>query len=126
MVTGPEMIEIKSLPPQLRKRGLEEKLVKTCEENDIVFLAIFGSFVRGEQKGKSDVDMAMEFDKNKPKSLLDLIHVENELSQILKRKVDLGIFSSINPYIIDEVKKEMRVIYEKRESISPTHTGCNF
>jgi len=108
------MIEIKNLPPQLRKKGLEEKLVKTCEENDIVFLAIFGSFVTGEQKGKSDIDIAIEFDKNKPKSLLDLVHVENELSEILKRKVDLGIFSSINPYIIDEVKKEMRIIYEKR------------
>jgi len=108
------MIEIKSLPPQLRKKGLEEKLVKICEENDIVFLAIFGSFVRGEQKGKSDVDMAIEFDKNKPKSLLDLVHVENELSKTFKRKVDLGIFSSINPHIIDEVKKEMRIIYEKR------------
>jgi len=108
------MIEIKSLPPQLRKKGLEEKLVKTCEENDIVFLAIFGSFVRGEQKGKSDIDIAIEFDKNKPKSLLDLVHVENELSKVFKRKVDLGIFSSINPYIIDEVKKEMRIIYEKR------------
>lgn len=108
------MIEIKSLPPQLRKTGLEEKLVEICEENDIVFLAIFGSFVRGEQKGKSDVDMAIEFEKNKPKSLLDLVHVENELSKVFKRKVDLGIFSSINPYIIDEVKKEMRIIYEKR------------
>jgi len=108
------MMESKNLPPQLRKKGLEEKLVKTCQENDIVFLAIFGSFVRGEQKGKSDIDIAIEFDKNKPKSLLDLIHVENELSEILNRKVDLGIFSSINPYIIEEVKKEMRVIYEKR------------
>ena len=108
------MMEIKSLPPQLRKKGLEEKLVKTCEENDIVFLAIFGSFVRGEQKSKSDVDIAIEFEKNKPKSLLDLVHVENELSKTFKRKVDLGIFSSINPYIIDEVKKEMQIIYEKR------------
>ena len=107
-------MEIKNLPPQLRKKGLEEKLVKTCEENDIVFLAIFGSFVRGEQKAKSDVDIAIEFDKNKPKSLLDLVHAENELSKTLKRKVDLGILSSINPHIIDEVKKEMRVIYEKR------------
>ena len=108
------MMEIKNLPPQLRKKGLEEKLVKTCEKNDIVFLAIFGSFVREEQKGKSDIDIAIEFDKNKPKSLLDLTHVENEFSKTFKRKVDLGIFSSINPYIIDEVKKEMRVIYEKR------------
>lgn len=35
---------------QLRKTGLEEKLVEICEENDIVFLVMFGSFVRGEQK----------------------------------------------------------------------------
>jgi predicted nucleotidyltransferase len=44
------MMEIKNLPPQLRKRGLEEKLAGICEENDIVFLAIFGSFARGGTK----------------------------------------------------------------------------
>ena len=108
------MIEIENLPIQIRKKGLEQKLVKICEENDIVFIAIFGSFVRGEQKNKSDIDIAIEFDKNKPKSLLDLVHVEYELSKIFKRKVDLGIFSSLNPYIIEDVKKEMRIIYEKR------------
>ena len=109
-----KMIEIENLPIQIRKKGLEQKLVKICEENDVVFMAIFGSFVRGEQKNKSDIDIAIEFDKNKPKSLLDLVHVEYELSKIFKRKVDLGIFSSLNPYIIEDVKKEMRIIYEKR------------
>jgi len=108
------MVTIESLPHQLKKRGLEEKLVKTCKENDIVFMAIFGSFVRGQQTRKSDIDIAIEFDKEKPKSLLDLVHIENELSKIFKRKVDLGIFSSLNPYIIEDVKKEMRIIYEKR------------
>jgi len=108
------MVTIENLPLQLKKRGLEEKLVKTCEENDIVFMAIFGSFVRGQQTRKSDIDIAIEFDKEKPKSLLDLVHIENELSKIFKRKVDLGIFSSLNPYIIEDVKKEMRIIYEKR------------
>jgi len=108
------MVEIENLPIKLKKEGLEEKLVKICEENDIVFMAIFGSFVRGEQKNKSDIDVAIEFDKNRGKSLLDLVRVENELSKIFKRKVDLGIFSSLSPYIIEDVKKEMRVIYEKR------------
>jgi len=108
------MVTIENLPLQLKKRGLEERLVKICEENDIVFMAIFGSFVRGQQTKKSDIDIAIEFDKEKPKSLLDLVHIENELSKILKRKVDLGIFSSLNPYIIEDVKKEMRIIYEKR------------
>jgi len=45
-----KMIEIDNLPIQLKKKGLEKKLVKICEENDIVFMAVFGSFVRGEQK----------------------------------------------------------------------------
>lgn len=107
-------IEVGNLPPQLRKRGLEEKLAKICEENDIVFMAVFGSFVRGEQAKRSDIDIAIEFDKNKGKSLLDLVHVEDELRQIFKRKVDLGIFSSLNPYIIDDVKREMQIVYEKR------------
>jgi predicted nucleotidyltransferase len=60
------------------------------------------------------VDIAIEFDKLKPKSLLDLIRVENELSKAFKRKVDLGIFSSLSRYVLDDAKKEMRVIYEKR------------
>jgi predicted nucleotidyltransferase len=106
-------IEIGNLPRSLRKKGLEEKLAEICRKNDVVFMAMFGSFVRGEQNTRSDVDVAIEFDKSKGKSLLDLISVEDELRRIFKRKVDLGIFSSLNPYIMEDVKKEMRVIYEK-------------
>jgi len=107
-------IEIKNLPKGLRKRGLEEKLAEICQKNDIVFMAVFGSFVRGEEKKKSDIDIAIEFEGNSGKSLLDLVRIENELSKTFKRKVDLGIFSSLNPYIMEDVKREMQVIYEKR------------
>jgi len=107
-------IEIEALPKVLQKRGLKEKLAEICKRNDIVFMAVFGSFVRGEQDKKSDIDIAIEFDKNKEKSLLDLVHVENELKRLFKRKVDLGIFSSLSPYVIEDVRKEMRVVYQKR------------
>jgi len=114
LIMTQKMITIEKLPRKLRKKGLEERLAKVCKENDIVFMAIFGSFVRGEETEESDIDIAIEFDKSKPKSLLDLVHVEHELSKIFERKVDLGIFHSLNPYIIEDVKKEMMVIYEKR------------
>jgi len=107
-------IEIGNLPKPLRKKDIEEKLGAVCSKNDIVFMAIFGSYVRKEQNKKSDIDLAIEFDKTKKKSLLDLIRIENELRKIFGRKVDLGIFSSLNPYVIEDVTKEMRVIYEKR------------
>lgn len=107
-------IELKNLPEELRKKDLEEKLAEICHKNDIVFMAIFGSFVRGEQNKKSDIDIAIEFKKGSRKTLFDLVRIENELKKTFKRKVDLGIFSSINTYIIEDIKKEMRVIYEKR------------
>ena len=107
-------IEIQNLPKDLKREGLEEKLAEICRKNDIVFMAIFGSFVRGEQNRKSDIDIAIEFERNSEKSLLDLVRIENELRKVFKRKVDLGIFSSLSSYIIEDVKKEMRVIYEKR------------
>jgi len=107
-------VEVGNLPRELRRRGLKEKLVEVCQKNGVVFLAVFGSFVRGEQKEESDIDIAIEFDKHSGKSLFDLVRVEDELTSIFDRKVDLGIFSSLNPYVINDVKKEMRVIYEKR------------
>jgi predicted nucleotidyltransferase len=107
-------IEIQNLPKELRSKEIEKKLAEICQKNGIVFMVIFGSFARGEQKKKSDIDIAIEFEKGSQKSLLDLVRIENELRKVFKRKVDLGIFSSLNPYIMEDVKKEMRIIYEKR------------
>ncbi len=107
-------IEVEKLPKALRKKGIEVKLEEICKRNDVIFLAVFGSFVRGEQNKKSDVDIAIEFDKSKHKTLLDLVRLEDELSKVFKRKVDLGIFSSLHPYVVEGVKREMRVIYERR------------
>jgi len=108
------MIEIKNIPLPLRKKGLREKLPKLCEENDIVFMAIFGSLVRAEQRRGSDIDVAIKFREGAEKSLFDLIELEEKLKEFFGRKVDLGELDSINPYIIGDVKKEMKVIYESR------------
>jgi predicted nucleotidyltransferase len=105
---------IERLPEELRRKDLRERLLRICQENDIVFMAVFGSFVRGEQRKRSDIDVAIEFRENSGKSLLDLVRIEERLRKIFKRKVDLGIFSTLNPCIIEDVKREMLVVYEKR------------
>ena len=89
-------------------------MLKLCEGNDISLMAIFGSFVRREENRRSDIDIAIEFADKSRKTLFDLIHIENELKKIFGRKVDLGILSTINPHIIEDVKKQMLVIYEQR------------
>jgi len=108
------MIEVKNIPAQIRKKGLGERLAEICEKNGIVFMAIFGSFVRGEQKRGSDIDIAIRYADGERKSLFDLVELQERLKRLFGRKVDVGELDSISPYVIDYVKKEMRIIYEKR------------
>lgn len=108
------MIEVKNIPAQIRKKGLVERLAEICEGNDIVFMALFGSFVRGEQKRGSDIDIAIRYAAGERKSLFDLVELQEKLKRLFGRKVDVGELDSISPYVIDYVKKEMRIIYEKR------------
>ncbi len=108
------MIQLNNLPKPFKKTALGTQLEDVCEKNDIALLAIFGSFARGEQNKKSDVDLAIEFQKDARKSLFDLVRLEFEMQKVFKRKVDLGLLRSINPHIINYVKKDMKIIYEKR------------
>ena len=108
------MTKTENIPAILRKKGMDRKLLELCEENDVAFMAVFGSYVRGEQKRRSDLDIAIEYERGRKKSLFDLIDLEEDLGRVFGKKVDLGIFHNLDPHIIDQVKKEMKVIYEKR------------
>ena len=70
---------------------------------------MFGSYVRGEEYPDSDIDVLVEFSDRK--SLLDIVGIEQELSDALDIKVDLLTEKSISPYLIDRIKREMVVIY---------------
>lgn len=50
-------------------------------------IGLFGSFVRGEQAEKSDIDLLTEFDDNA--DLFDLIGLELYLEEIFNRTVDI-------------------------------------
>jgi uncharacterized protein len=108
------MIETKNIPQTLLKRNIHIKLQKICKENDVVFMVVFGSYVRGEQKKNSDIDIAIKYDISSKKTYFDIIDLEDKLSSIFGKKVDLGIYDSINPYIIEQIKKEMIVLYERQ------------
>ena len=107
------MIRTNEIPTVLRKRQIEKKLAQICEEHDVVFLAIFGSFVRGEKKRGSDLDIAIKYAEGVRKSLFDLVELQQRLASLFGRKVDIGEYDVINPYIIGDIEKEMKVIYEK-------------
>jgi hypothetical protein len=105
------MIKIVNIPEPLRKKDLDRELEKVVEDNDIVFMGIFGSFVRGEQKKNSDVDVAIRFRPGARKTLLDLVEIESRLGEVFGRKVDLGEVEGLNRHLKDEILNSMKVVY---------------
>ncbi|MFQ6063828.1 MAG: nucleotidyltransferase family protein, partial [Methanosarcinales archaeon] len=73
---------------------------------DVKRIGLFGSFVRNEQKGNSDIDFIVEFEYKK-KNFDNFIELCFYLEELFGRKVDVltkeGISKFIKPYIDKEV-----------------------
>ena len=72
---------------------------------------IYGSFSREDDSPKSDIDIAIKTDEEF--SYFDLAEIQYQLEKISNRKIDLGFVDSFKPYILDHVKKDLKVIYER-------------
>lgn len=93
----------------MRKEEIFEKIAQVLKNQGARKIAVFGSYVRGEERPESDIDIIVEFSERK--SLLELVRIERQLSEVLGIKVDLLTEKSISPYLIDAIRKEMEVIY---------------
>ncbi|HAZ29523.1 TPA: hypothetical protein DCY43_02095 [candidate division WWE3 bacterium] len=83
-----------------------------CIDNDISYLALFGSYARGEQADNSDVDLLVEY--SKPKSMFDHVRIQRQFEKALNKKVDLVTKRALHPYIRDYVYKDLKVMYAER------------
>lgn len=92
---------IKTLQAHCLKSNLKDKLNK---------VALFGSYVRNEQKPESDIDLLVEL--KEPVGLLEFLSIEQELSSTLGKKVDLCTYNSLSKFFRDDVLNEQEVVYE--------------
>ena len=93
----------------MNREEIFKKIARLLKNQGARKIAVFGSYVRGEEKPGSDIDIIVEFSERK--SLLELVRIERELSEVLGIKVDLLTEKSISPYLIDTIRKEMEIIY---------------
>jgi predicted nucleotidyltransferase len=60
-----------------------------CKRWKIIELSFFGSVLRDDFKKESDIDILVKFSPHASWGLFDLVRMEEELSQIFRRRVDL-------------------------------------
>jgi predicted nucleotidyltransferase len=62
-------------------------LKRFAEENDIDFLAVYGSFYTGNHNDKSDLDLIVDFNRTITSDYM--LELANRISTLVNRKVDL-------------------------------------
>jgi len=103
----PQSIKL-SAKASLRRRDIfsllriNEDLLKRCMVKRI---GLFGSYARGQQRQKSDVDFLVEFDEP---TFDNFMLLSSSLERLLKKKVEIVTPLSLSPYMKPEIEKETR------------------
>jgi uncharacterized protein len=95
---------------KIKIRVPRKKLEDFCRRNHIRKLAFFGSVLRDDFGPDSDVDVLVEFEPGKMPGFA-FFGMQEELSEILGRKVDLNTPGFLSKYFRDQIIREAKVEY---------------
>jgi len=93
------------------RNSIIEEIKSKMKDYPIENAWIFGSFSRNDNTPKSDIDIAIKADKCF--SYFDLAGLQYELERQIKVKVDVGFMDSFKPHIFENIKSDLKLIYEK-------------
>ena len=85
-------------------QSVTDKVLPVLKEAGVTKSSLFGSYVRGDYREDSDVDILVELPKGN--SLLDLVRLEKKLENALGKKVDLLTYNSVHPLLKDHIGKD--------------------
>jgi len=95
---------------KIKIRVPRKKLEDFCRRNHIRKLAFFGSVLRDDFGPDSDIDVLVEFEPGKTPGFA-FFGMQEELSTILGRKVDLNTPGFLSKYFRDQIIREAKVEY---------------
>jgi hypothetical protein len=81
----------------------KEWVAAFCRRNGIARLSLFGSVLRDDFRPDSDVDVLVEFEPGARVGFFDMARMEDELSSLLGRKVDLRTPEELSRYFRADV-----------------------
>ncbi len=83
---------------------IKQKAAPILREEGATRAALFGSVVRGEANGSSDIDILVDLPRGK--TLFDLAGIKIRLEESLGREVDVITYNSIDPLLKDYILKD--------------------
>jgi hypothetical protein len=92
----------------------QDQINSLAQNHGISYLALFGSYARGEENIGSDVDLLVRY--NKRVGLFDHAASQLAIEKLLNKPVDLVSFNSLDPMLRPNIMKDLRVIYDQRSS----------
>ena len=96
---------------KLSKKNIE-KIKAYLKDKPVVRAYLFGSYMRGDAKEGSDIDLLVELDYNQ-RIGLEFIKMKIELEEMLKQEVDLVSENGVSKYIKPFIDKEKELIYAR-------------
>jgi hypothetical protein len=91
-------------------REQQEQIVQFCRRHHVRKLMLFGSVLRADFSPASDVDVLVEFEPEHIPGLA-FFAMQQELSDMLGRTVDLNTPQFLSRYFRDDVLREAEVLY---------------
>ena len=87
---------------------IKQKAVPILKAAGVTRSSLFGSYVRGDQRKTSDIDMLVEIPRGT--GLFGFIALQRKLEQALGKKVDLVTYSALHPLLKKSVLSEQQSI----------------
>ena len=97
----------------IRKRVLAA-IEKDPHKKTFKRVSLFGSYIYGNPKKNSDLDVLIEFSPRATITLFDLAEIQRNMQKSTKIKIDLVTKGGLSKFIKEEVLSKAEVIYEKR------------
>lgn len=92
-------------------KEIAKEIKPVLEKYGVKSAGLFGSYARGDARADSDIDILVSLGP-KPLSLWDFVAFKNELSEKLKKTVDLISDKAIISYFKDYIYKDLIPLYE--------------
>lgn len=83
---------------------IKKKAVPILKQAGVTRSAVFGSYIRGDARDNSDIDMLVEVPRGT--GLFAFVGLQSKLEDVLNKKVDLVTYKSIHPLLRDRILRE--------------------